>query len=521
MSTDVRAQVRGAPAWGRAGDPWAPKGGRMVETGLTKQQTIQMLTRSPHGDLNEYTDTMRAAVREDPEFAAHLISWNRLNGQIRDAKVALPTISLAGRYPDELTENSHAHLALLDPRNLVRAVRFSKELNGDGGQKAAIRRTVVAYIRAREERWPWWERTALAHRASMKTLYAMLHIKPSAAAQLVLFRRTWPVGSIFHAVANLSKMSPAEAAGTIIEKRIPFLVASGALGAKAKDPMLVMALIERMSPTQLVTNTKALERLGVMTDPALRAAFEEGLQRAATSKKTTLKATKAAGAVAGKKLHAKLQALQEKQLDSLGGIEGDWLILGDKSASMEQSIETTRHLAAVLAKMVKGKIHVVFFDSTPRYFDATGMSYEDLVKRTSLVKASGATSVGCGLQYAMERGLGMDGIAIISDAKENTLPYFAAVYARLETALGKRPPVYLYRMATTYSGWGDMNLGDSAKRAGIDLQEFDLRDGVDYYSLPNIAKTMRANRYALTDEIMEAPLLTMEQALKPEAMGRA
>lgn len=493
----------------------------MVETGLTKQQMIQMLTRSPHGDLNEYTDTMKAAVREDPEFAAHLISWNRQNGQIRDAHVALPTISLSGGYPDELRENSHAHLALLDPRNLVRAVRFSRELNGAGGQKAAVRRTVIAYIRAREERWPWWERSALAHRASMKTLYAMLHIKPSAAADLVLFKRTWPVGSIFHAVANLSKMSPAEAAGTIIEKRIPFLVASGALGAKAKDPVLVMALIERMSPTQLVTNTKALERLGVRTDPALRAAFEEGLQRAAKSKKTTLKASKAAHAVGSGKLQAKMQALQEKQLDAIGGIEGDWLILGDKSGSMEQAIGATRQLAAVLARMVKGKVHVVFFDCTPRYLDATGMTLEALTEKTRLIHAAGGTSIGCGLQYALEQGLSVDGIAIVSDAQENSPPLFPVVYRQLEEALGKRPPVYLYRMECGYGYYADHDLTKAMRRAGLDIQEFDLRGGVDDYSLPNIAKTMRANRYALTDEIMEAPLLTMAEALKPEAMGRA
>jgi len=35
---------------------------------------------------------------------------------------------------------------------------------------------------------------------------------------------------------------------------------------------------------------------------------------------------------------------------------------------------------------------------------------------------------------------------------------------------------------------------------------------VDFYSLPNLVQTMRTNRYSLIEEIMETPLLTLEQA---------
>jgi len=48
-------------------------------------------------------------------------------------------------------------------------------------------------------------------------------------------------------------MSISEAAGVIIERRIPFLIAVGALGEKIKNKDLVLAIIERMSPTELIT----------------------------------------------------------------------------------------------------------------------------------------------------------------------------------------------------------------------------------------------------------------------------
>ena len=46
-------------------------------------------------------------------------------------------------------------------------------------------RTLEKYLRAREANWGWWERSALQHRASMKSLYALTHVKPSAMAQQI------------------------------------------------------------------------------------------------------------------------------------------------------------------------------------------------------------------------------------------------------------------------------------------------------------------------------------------------
>lgn len=483
------------------------------ETGLTKNQIITALTKSPHGKLSEYVPIGLGAASQEPEFFAHMIAWNEKKGQIRDSKVALPVLSLScATFPEDFLSNSLAHLALLSPRDFVRGLRFAMTIKTPGRMKS-LKRLAERYLRAREANWAWFEKTAVQHRRTLKELYALTHTKPSTMAEGVLFKGERPRGSIFEAVANLKDMAATEAAGTIMEKRIPFLIAMGALGAKAKEPDLVLALIGRMSPTELVTNTKLLERLGVKTVPALRAAFEAGLVKAAKSKKATLKTTAAADTFSeDDPLREKLRALQEKQIAAVkreAALEGNWIVLGDKSGSMQASIEASRHIAATLAKLANGTVSLIFFDVTPRYIDATGKDYDKLLALTKHVTADGGTSIGCGLMCAIEKKLEVDGIAIVSDGGENAAPMFAPTYKAYCQSVGKQIPVYLYKLRGNEAD----KFTPAMKAADIDIQTFDLTGGVDYYSLPTLAQTMRVQRYGLIEEIMDCPLLDLDAIL--------
>lgn len=489
----------------------------MAEQGLTRNAVIAVLTKSPHGDLAEYAPIGLQAAKEDPLFFAKLIAWNHRKGAIRDAKVALPILALTSMptvVDDELRENALAHVLSLDPRNLVRAVRFAK------GQPVIHRRLlargVEQFLRDREASHGRFERTALQHRGSLKELYALLHIKPGEYAQRILFKGE-KLG-VFADVARLKDMDPVEAAGTIMGKRIPFLVAMGALGAKAKEPACVQALIAAMSPTELVTNTKLLERLGMKTDPALRAAYEAGLQKAAqtTSTAATLKTTRAAEAVGGVTAE-KLRGVQEKQLDNMS-VDGDWLVIGDKSSSMQESIEIARQICAVLARVAKGRVHLVFFNSSPTYYEVTGKSFDEIAAITKRETAGGATSIGSGLAYANAKGIEVDGIVYASDGAENTPPMFAPEYQLLCKRLDKQVPVYLYWtkcLQPSPVNNDPMAMINAARGAGIDLQVIDVRNGLDFYSLPNLIATMRSNRFDLSDEIMATPLLKISDVLRP------
>jgi hypothetical protein len=271
-----------------------------------------------------------------------------------------------------------------------------------------------------------------------------------------------------------------------------------------------------MSPSELVTNAKMLERLGVRTVPALRAAFEEALGRASKSKTNTLKTTKAVEAVADEGLREKLRATQEKQVKAAGQIDGDWLVLADKSGSMERAIDVSRLVASSLAAFVKGKVRLVFFDDGPRHYDVSGKGFDEIAALTRNIRAGGGTSIGCGLAWAIENAVNVDGIAIVSDAQENCAPAFTSALVLYEKAFGKRPPVYLYRVSGGASSPYDRDLAESMARIDEPLSEFDLRGkDVDAYSIPNLVKTMGTKRYGLVERIMETPLLTLADVLQP------
>jgi hypothetical protein len=483
-----------------------------MEKGITKNQILSELSRSPHGKLAEYVDMGQKALRQEPEFFAHLIAWDHKNGQVRDAKVALPVVSLStpGFHP-EFVDNSLAHLALLGPRELLKAFRFSLELRLPGRMRA-MRRLVEDYLREREANWSKWERIAIQHKRTLKELYALAHVKPADRQNAVLFKGEHPAGSLFEVVAQLKDMAPAEAAGTIMEKKIPFLIAMGALGKKAQEPDLVMALISRMSPTELVTNTKLLERLGIKTNPVLRGAFEKALEKASKGKTNILKTTRAAEAMDDESLKEKLRGVQEKQIAALGGVEGNWLVLGDKSGSMKESIKVAVEVAGTLSKMVKGKVWLVFFNTSPQSIDVTGMSLDKIKVATRHITANGGTSIGCGLQRMLDSKEEIDGIAIVSDGEENTAPMFPQVYKKYAEWAGKEVPVYLY-----HCDGGSPSLPQTMAAAHIDLQVFELGGNVDYYSLPNMVNTMRTCRYSLVDEIMATKLLKLTDVLKHKA----
>jgi hypothetical protein len=510
----------------------------MTETGINKNTIITELCRSTHGKLAEYVPLAKQAAHQEPEFFAHLISWNRLKGQIRDSKVALPIISLTvpGLHPD-FTENALAHLTLLNPRLLLKAYQFALEIRGFttigqvtghpvAGHMSQLRRLVRGYLRRLEANYPRWERAALQHRGVLKDLYALTHAARPEFVGTILFggerqdptapkgkrgtvHTPYPAGSLFEVVANLHRMDPLEAAGAILTKKIPFLVAKGALGKNAEHPDCVLALIKGMTATELVTNTKAFEKMGIKTNPALRGAWQEALGKASTSTANVLKTTAAAEAIEDEELKENLRGLQERQIQSMG-VEGNWLVLADKSGSMSLAIETARHVAATLAKMAKGKVALVFFDDAPMTVDVTGLHLDVIKKATQHIVAGGGTSIGCGLQRMLEANEEFDGIAIVSDGGENRPPVFSEVYKRYCKKFDKSVPVYFYK-----------TLGDTSvleRNMAVDnhdIQVFDLRTTtIDYYSLPNLVATMRTNRYSLVDEIMATRLLKLAEMFK-------
>lgn len=503
-----------------------------MEKQLSKTDVISTLTKSPHGKLEEYLPVGLETGRQQPEFLAHLVAWNQRKGQIRDAKVALPLISLATTKDPDFQDNALAHLAAQGPREFLRGIEFSYTQVPAGSAPArvprrALRRLIERYLRDREAVRQFWDATAVNHRQTLKTLYSRFHIKPDTDFRnIVLYGRDlnkvkqpMPAGSVYAAIANLKNMPAETVLSTVSHFKIPFLVTKTALGARAKKEQdVALAIINSMTPNQLLANTKTLETWGIKTIPALRAAYADGLKRTASATNVqALKADKAAEVLreAGDEdLAAKLEAVSEKTIAKQMTVEGNWLVLADKSGSMSSAIEAARHVAGTLAKAVTGKVTLVFFDTMPRAFDVTGKTYEEIKQISGKVTADGGTSIGVGLAWAEASGLELDGIAIVSDGLENTPPYFGAAYKSYAKKFDKEPTVYFYKCLPGMHSYRDTPLNISCSQYGVQIETFDLGSNVDYYSLPNLVQTMRTNRYSLYDEIMDTPLLSLDAVLK-------
>jgi hypothetical protein len=508
---------------------------KQVETGLSKSRVISELLKAPHGSLREYvgaSSPLPEVAKTDPDFLAHMIAWNARHGSVRDAKVALPVVAIAYMRDDEQgivhAENALAHLATLDPKDFLRALDFAKDVKARSRVFGRLAARYLADFSAR----PDWERAALQHRRFIQQLYARPYttgrLDPPEHVNALVFgpSRKKPVkpipagyGALFAAVHDFGRMSVETAVMLLRRLPVPFLAARGGLGEKVREPDVLEALIPRMSQTELTSNAKWLERLGVRSSATLRATMEQALGRAVKpgGRGGQLKATKAAETLerAGDvTMAAAMRGLQERQIDAGTRIKGNWLVLGDKSQSMTAAIEGSRRVAATLARYAEGTVSLIFFDTSPRFFDATGLSYEALLILTAGITPGGGTSIGCGLDYAVEKGLKFDGVAIASDAAENESPLFATVYRRYAAKVDVPPSVYLYRFACGARSIKDVDLAVSCRAGQIELTEFDLRQGFDYTSLPNLVLTMRPGRYALLDEIYGTPLKRLDDVLK-------
>lgn len=485
----------------------------MEAVAITRNQLIQELTKSPHGKLEEYVRMAVPAAKAEPEFLARLIAWNEKHGAVRDSKIALPVCSLReATFTGMLAENSYAHLALQDPRNLVKALSFARESQlPERGRR--LRALVESYLRAREKSYGLWERAVIQHRVSVKTLYARYHVKPGAEIfQKALFLNQPPKGSTLDIIRQLKDMEPKEALGHVLNRKIPFLIAVGALGKKLADSDTVLALINSMSDTELTTNAKMLERLGTKTNPALRSAFRDRLAALGTEVKTArgiaplLKATRAAEAIGDGETAAALRRAQERQIKAHGGVKGRWLVGGDKSGSMEQGIEACRFIAGHLARLAED-VKLIFYDTQPRGLDCTGKTLEWINAQTQYVTAGGGTIAAVCLEVLRANGFKVDGIVLVTDCEDNRPDMFVDAWRRYTQVVGVEPTLYVFQV-----GRGRDTLLPALEQAGILTEHFDLRgQGVDYHSLPNVLATLQTKRWGLLDQIMETPLKTLEE----------
>lgn len=537
------------------------------QTAISKNDIIAEASRAVHGKLDQYIPVVRKALENDEMFVSHLIAYNRTKSQLRDPKKAFPVLQMSYAHTscarkddvEMCVSNAMAHLMLLTPRELNKAWDFRLDLRKQDGfnlRMGRMKTVIKAYLK-KVERLPFSRRDQLLlkFRNDFRALYSEVHLNPDPYVNSVIFgdsqklkKMELPSKSLFRTVRELGKMSPTEAAGHIIINKIPFLVARTACKEHWENETFVMALIGSMTPTEFITNAAPLlKKRGIKASAVLRSSYNDALQKLGASGINALKAQKAVTKLSPGRYRSLMATkaitpaepeidtealyedaadtiiqIQEKQLDVMKkdiGLDGNWLILGDKSGSQVLSIEFTKQLAAHMARMVKGQVAIAFFATAGDvwYIDVTGKTLDEILRVTGGIRADGGTSIGAGLKSVMYQfpNVVWDGIAIVSDGLENTPPYFPDVYKEYSAKVGKQVPVYFYETHATGRGFSDRPLVEYMKRERLEVHRFDYSNQtvIDYTNLPSIIATMKANPYGLIQEIMDTPLLTFSEAL--------
>ena len=543
-------------------------------TQLTPEQDLRLrllntLLTTPHRKLEEIHPVHAEMVTSDPRFYVRLAAWYGDHGDVRDHKemfaITLMLSEFAGHRDVGL-----AMLRDLPPYEVVRVLDFIhgrkttrkvKPKAAKGGKKAdkakpgligrivrlvggkdgvasadaaaetpaapaeaklvtesfglfrnpprSLRTEIVRYLREREADHDWFDGSVLTARKAIKRLYALNHVKPGERAQRILFEKDPPKDSRIYALRQLAKAAtPAEQAQAIIDNAIPYRVAATVV--KQMTPTILLALIDRMSPQELINNIASLTKRGAMENQDLKGLIEQKLEKAKTSGRVsalkTGKAIESAGASISADVKAKLEGVADTQIKAKGQIDRPTALLIDKSGSMHLAIELGKRIGALISAICRRELYVYAFDTMAYPIERGGDSLASWEKALVGITAGGSTSCGVAIEAMRLRSQYVEQIILVTDEGENTPPLFVPTLRKYRETVKADPNVCIVRVPNSVT-----TLESQCKSAGVMVDVFQF--GGDYYSLPNLVPLLsKPSKLELLMEILEYPLPARKSA---------
>jgi hypothetical protein len=497
-------------------------------------EILNTLLTTPHRQLDKIWPIHRGMVESDPRFYVRLATWYHDQGEVRDHKemfvVALLLSSFEGHRDVGL-----ALLRALPPYQVVRILDFIhgkkttrkarsetdkvkkteeapaepvvEEFGLFKNPPRALKTEITRYLREREADPEWFDSTALMARKALKRLYALLHIAPGERAQKILFDEEPPEDSRLFALKELTKaQTPAEQARAIIEHRIPYRVAATVV--QQMTPTVLLALIERMTPQELINNLGALQRRGALDNPDLKALVDQKLEEAKKSARVSAYKAQVAGQAAGAtgELAAALDAVTEARVKAKGQITRPTALLLDKSGSMHVALEVGRQLGAMISAICQADLFAYAFDSIPYPIEPRGPALADWEKALAGIHAGGSTSCGVALDWMRRKGQRVEQLVFVTDEGENAPPRFQEAYEAYAGEFKVRPSVILVRI-----GQAADTLQRACRDLGVPINVIEFRG--DYYALPNVIPLLKfPSQVELLMEILNYPLPRRKEA---------
>ena len=478
---------------------------------------LNTLLTTPHRKLDAVWPVHRDMVAQDPRFYVRLAAWYHDHGDVRDHKemfvVTLVLSDFAGHRDVGL-----ALLRGLPPYEVARVLDFisGRKSTRKGAADAApaveefglfrnpprsLRTEITRYLREREASPEWFDSTVLTARKALKRLYALLHVAPVARAQQILFDEDPPADSRAYALKELARAAdPAAQARAIVAHAIPYRVAASVV--RQMTPTVLAALVDRMSPQELINNLASLQKRGALDNPDLKALVDEKLEAARTAGRVS--AFKAEEAVKAADLfddvRRKLEAVADSQVKARGRITRPTALLIDKSGSMDIAIELGKRLGALISAICEKELYVYAFDTVAYPVERAGDDLADWERALAGITAGGGTSCGVALEWMRRKKQYVEQIVLVTDEGENTAPLFVDALKKYREELRADPGVCIVR-----TPGASAHLEQACVRAGVAADAFQF--GGDYYSLPNLVPLLaRPSKLELLMEILEYPL---------------
>ena len=490
----------------------------------------------PHRDTDKVKDIHEELQEKDPLFYAHLASWYKRNGELRDHNEVFCALLTCDNYID----NRETGLALFrdqPPFMKSKILGFIKgkkvKLRKKTGKKKKIGRKMVDEVTIEEKsvglkravptalktevrnylRWlesdpARFDGTATRNFKDLKFLYAAngLQIRPCPRAQQILFERKYPEDSklnVYEKISNAKR--PQDAAKLIVENKIPYTVAVGLV--EKITPSILVALINNMSPQEVINNVASLQEKGAFDNTETKKLVEAKLEKAKKSRNVSAlksKTAKSTGRVKDKAIAKALDDVADVQVKQSGQIKIPTAIFVDRSGSMDRAIEVGKSVAALVSGASESDLYVVAFDTAAQEVKSQGKAMSDWERAFRPIRAGGGTSIGCALDFMIRKGYYAEQIVVITDEGENQGPYFHQVYPKYQEKFKVSPHVTIIQIDT----WGGSAFSRYLTQAKIDFDTY-KPDGKDYYGLPGLLKLLsRKSTLDLVYEIMETPLVT-------------
>lgn len=482
------------------------EGGAMMTQTNERDIRVEILNSfltTPHRKIEELAPLHRDALERDPLFYGHLAPWYFDTGEVRDHKT-LFVAHLATSDVEAFREMAWMLLQRLAPYEVARVLDHTKRVIGKTPR--SLKSAIKHYLQTREENVKQFDGAALRARNDLKHLYASLRLAPGPRAQAILFDEQMPAGSPLTALKRLAKAENAEEqAQIILENKIPYTTAIGAV--RQMTPALLVALLNAMSPQEVINTMAALKRRGAMDNAEVAALIEAKLEQAKTDARvSTMKAKKAvAAARLDSEMERKLTDVTDQRVAAKVEIKRTTALFVDKSGSMTQAIEVAKQLAALISAVISADFHVYAFDTAAFEIKAPVPAgarpvFSDWEKAFQLMKANGGTSIGCALAKMTKERVYAEQIVLVTDEQENTAPLFKDAWAAYRQEMHVAPGVLIVKVRGAYP-----RFEQGLREQGIEMTAYQFNG--DSYSLPNLLPLLALPSHAeLVDRIMSYEL---------------